>query len=1198
MYLKRLEIQGFKSFAESVEIEFEPGITVVVGPNGCGKSNLTEAVQWVLGEQSARALRGYKMEDVIFSGTTRRRPLGMAEVSLTFDNSGGTLPLPYQEIRITRRAYRSGEGEYFINKTPCRLRDIQELFASCGIGKAAFSIIGQGRIDELVSVRPEERRLFLEEASGVGRYRQRKADALNRLEETEQALVRLQDLLEELERRRAPLAEQARLANLYRHYQESIKGLELRLLEGHLQRLRDKAGQLAVSRQGHALLIERWQPRITWLEGDLLLLQTGLQADKERVARLEEQLAGVLQQRQEVAANAARCDEQWKSYRKSQEELRGRLQGLTGTCRDISAEIESLDKESRELRSQKSLIEETCLELSREKERLEREREQLNQRWDESNVALYDVIHQKTSVSSRIREIDQKKEFLLRQQDGFKRRVEKGRQRIGELKEQIRLKQAQLGEAEEKLLKMTGSRDKLRKQLQDWQGERQRLVSAVQQEHRRIEGERARLAVLKQADESREGYQRGVREILRARDSGYPGCRGIIGLVADIFSVEEKYEAALHAALGRSEQYLVCTNPEAAQEAISFLKSRNLGRASFLPLTAVERWNEKNNPGAILTGPEIIGRAADLVRCEKQFRNVAEFLLGRTYFAEDLTKARKFAERHYFRVRVVTLEGDMIQPGGLITGGKAVPTSEVLSRKREITRLSAVLEEHLKDLSELSDRLKEIDARSAGVEGQLREMENQHSRLEREQMLLRQQLKGMELELKQYQQFTRSFQLEGEEHTCQRDELEQQQATLQEELEQILAFERERTEERRALEMSRQECEQRLKEVQQRLSDTRVKLAALEQELKHHLRQQQALAENEKKGAQEQERLKNRLQELSEELERLEIQRQDCSLELGRLSEREEVLRRELEWRRRRASAAVAYFQAREKRMQRLKQMLWQKQQLLHHIDLQMDHLKGQMEQLYERSREIGCELGPDSMTRALSHQEESRIKNQLEEFREKLAGIGEVNLTAPVEYRELQERHDFLMSQKSDLIQGKAQLERLIREMDQLVASRFHKCYLSVKKNFESIFAELCEGGRAELLLTDESDLLSTGLDMVVVPKGKRPRHLSLLSGGEKALTGIAFLFALLKTRPSPFYLLDEIEAFLDVANLERFASYLKSMGENTQLVLISHRHQTMLVADALYGVTMEEPGVSKIVSVKLEERALWDHESSQHAS
>ncbi|MDH7576805.1 MAG: chromosome segregation protein SMC [Bacillota bacterium] len=1184
MHLNCLEIQGFKSFADRVEIEFGPGVTVIVGPNGCGKSNLIEAVQWVLGEQNARTLRGYKMEDVIFSGTARRRSLGMAEVSITLDNKSGSLPVAYEEVRITRRVYRSGEGEYFINKIPCRLRDIQELFSACGIGRAAFYLIPQGKIEEFLSLYPEERRLYLEEVAGISKYQRRKAEAVRKLEETEGDLVRLRDILEELERQRVPLVEQAKVAELHHHLQKNLRNLELRLLKAEFLKISRRQELFAKAYQEIENSLAQKHQKVAPLEEEVIHLKIGLEEGEEKISQIEKEYEQIQKSVQELSVLKVRNEEKLTSALLRKAELDSQILAATQKTAEINKELEEVEKEFNRCSRQKSELEQSHNQLEKEKSECEELKVRTDRDWELVHEELLKIFHQKTALAGQIREVKNKKEILLQQHENLKKKGEEGNRRILELQEQIR-EQTKICELHAASLQnVLEALTRNRRELQSLQKEKENLGSEIQKNLQKIQDEKIRLSFLKEAEENKDGYERGVKVILRALAEGHPSCQDVLGLVEEFFSIEPEYALALDAALGRAAHYFVCTTPEAAQSAITYLKTHGAGRASFLPLTALAHWEEKERSFSQCRGTSImIGRAADLVRCDQKYRAVVEFLLGRTFVAKSMRSARDFAERNHYRVRVVTLEGELIQPGGLITGGKFSPRfSASYRRKQEIARFSAQLSKYHQTLEELKKREESSNLEINRLEEKIKELENLRLSQESEKNRDEQKLFSLSQELKQLSEFTQNF-FAVNEVRPQLEDLDKSVVGLEKELSGILEKERNLEARRGEIEKTRTSYEERLQVRNGEITALKIDLSSLNQEFKHLSQRKRQVQDLLARQEGEVKKIIGEHEKLNREIQELQNQEKEIQEKLDNLENKKRVLQGELSFRKKQFRARKAYCSAKERRCQKIKQKVGQHQQQLRNMEIQLAHLKEQEEQLLIRAHEYGVTLTKDKTNGMIDDQVKKQIKEQIMNLKQELDSLGEVNFTAPGELRSLEERLNFLLQQKRDLEEGKGALNRVIREMDQIVVNRFQKTYREVKENFKEVFATLCEGGQAELILTDEKNPLESGLEVMVLPRGKKPRHLSLLSGGEKALTGITFLFALLKTRPSPFYCLDEIEAFLDEVNIARFTNFLKKMAESSQLILISHRYQTMQVADTLYGVTMEEPGISKLVSVQL---------------
>jgi chromosome segregation protein len=1112
----------------------------------------------------------------------------MAEVTLTFNNSQGALPLEYDEVSISRRVYRSGEGEYFINKMPCRLRDIQELFLSCGISRAAFSIIAQGRIEEFISQRPEERRIYLEELAGISKYRQRKADAAGKLEETEGVLVRLQDVAHELDRQLAPLAEQARAANQYNECQERLKELETRLVGNQFAKAVAKKKAIFSSIGDLQAGKETSLARAGRLERELSDLEQGISERKERLAAREQEAGQARQQLQEAQVELARVEEKYLSSRSRQAELNVRLQVIAQKDREIASEAQQIASQRQQCSEQKVLAEQRCLELEQTLEEGEKTRQRVNSEWEKNNGELFEALHRKTLLASQVKEFQNKQDAARRQQENLGQKTAETTARIEQIGEQAgkksRLLKIKTAELAENALEL----EQARQRAAEIGREREQIVPAIQKQIQENERCRTRLQMIQESEKNRDGYQKGVRGILQARDRGDAFCSGILGMVEELFTTSREYETALFTALGRAAQYFVCVSPDIAQQALTFLKKKEIGRASFLPLTALERWLERERPPRYVNGAEILGRGSELVSCDDQYRNVAEFLLGRTFFATSLKDARQFAEANYYRVRVVTLDGDLLQPGGLITGGREdQQTQFAIRRKREIALLSD-------DRSRCQEALDELEKKRAALTGEqnsitvrIRELETTGRALEKERNELDQAISSCNRELQRFQEYAQEWLLASDEESYRRGDLDQEIERTGRDL--ALALESEAGLESRRLqiEQERKDCEGQLRRLNSQLSESRVHLVSLNQEIKYL--EQKAQQESNLIGGQQRERaqVEAGLGALVDEITSYEEQKGRSQGQLDTLIVRKTEIESDLNFRRKQAGAKENYYRAKEKRYLRIKHLNWQREQRAHSLETQAQHLEEQLDEVRGRALELALDIDQVSGGASLERQEEIGMKEEVTSLKERLGSFGEVNFAAPGEYTALVDRHSLLAQQREDMDEGRKALQGVIREMDQVVANRFSQLFAEVKQNFEVVFAELFDGGTGELFLTDEKDLMNTGIDVRVLPPGKKPRHLSLLSGGEKALTGISFLFALLQTRPSPFYFLDEIEAFLDESNLVRFADFLCKMSEKAQILLISHRPRTMQAAGTLYGITMEEPGISKLVAVEMREES-----------
>jgi chromosome segregation protein len=1183
MYLKCIEIQGFKSFAERVKIEFEKGITVVVGPNGCGKSNLTDAVYWALGEQSARSLRGYKMDDVIFSGTSKRRPHGMAQVTLTFDNSDRVLPLPYEEISITRRVYRSGEGEYYINKKICRLRDIQELFAQCGISRAAFSITSQGKVDEFILVRPRERRIFVEDIAGVSSYRQRKSNALKRLQETEDSLQRLDDLLVEMEKRRLPLKKQAELAERYQRFAREHQEVESRFLESQLATARKKEEELLSDSQELESSLKQYQKIITILEQQLVELRQGMSGHLTTIEHKEKDLIEIQRELQEDHSALVRLEEKLGSYGYREEDLQTRLAVIEQRKAETEHELKEVMSACQKLMDDQSQAKREVEKLMAEKGDWEEQKQETNRSWETVDREIFSVLHKKTALVSDLQVLKNKKEVLVRQQESLAQKINKGKVRYQELK-------TKLQSCEELYEQHAVSQDNLKQELEGEEKvlqllaeEKEKNSSDMQSLVQKINKLQVRLQVLRDTEDRQEGYQYGVKRILKELAKGVRFDGDVLFLVEELLDVPSSYETALDIALGRAAHHFICNTPKAAQEAIAFLKEKKAGRASFLPLTALEHWNSKDRDNAVMV-EGVVGRLSELVICEERYEKLAEYLLGRTYLADNLRSASIFAEKNNYRYRVVTVDGELIHSGGLFTGGSGpshYPSTR--RRKKEIKELETQIDKEGHTLVSYQQQEKKLDAELAQAIKKVDELRKRVKQIEYVMKEDLSRLNAWKQELKQLAESNEGYQLEGNELFYQEQDYNQQIGSLEQELELISIREGEVEDSRAKLESIRRAAEEKNQQLMSRLSDAQVLYSRISQNLKHEEQKGEQLQQLMELRRQELLKMKNDLTALKGEKENNQKQEWLLRQDMDAKNKLKEELNEIIAAVKNKAAARERYIAAKEKRCFKLKGIETKLQQRLQNNNIKLQHIKELNEQIYNQAEQHNIELNQINENKILKRRSQLELKGKIAELKQAMDSLGEINFAASGEYLELREKISDMERQIKDLQDGKHSLTRMIGELDRIAAIKFQKVFQKVRTDFQEIFSLLSDGGKADLLLTEEDNLLETGIDICVIPRGKKPRHLSLLSGGEKSLAGISFLFALLQSNPSPFYLLDEIEAFLDEANLARFANFLRSWSAGYQLILISHRYQTMEIADHLYGITMEEPGISKLVSVEL---------------
>lgn len=1182
MYLKSLEIQGFKSFADKTKLEFGPGITCIVGPNGSGKSNICDAIRWVLGEQSLKTLRGSKLEDIIFSGSEGRRPLGMASVTLVFDNSSGFLPLEFNEVTVSRRVYRSGDSEFYINKTPCRLKDIHELFHDTGIGKEAFAIIGQGQIDAILSSRPEERRSLFEEAAGIVRYRNRKLEAVKKLEHTSANLDRLQDLLFELEQNLVPLEEDARKAKRYQELSRELETLEISLScldieriastrqkmagqksqlenilwekESHYGLLTTQLEEMALEQQKLKEKEQLQQSHLYRLEQELSNNQGQMVLAKDRIASIEER-QGILQKEKEL--NKSKLDHLQAEYEKQKQHF----DTLTVT---YEAKKKALADRERELGAcQKDLT--LCQEKANQ---LKNDLFDIEQHLTSCNNACLEIQYE-------LKNLKLQEQKLAETETSFQLRTEELKGKLATIVKELTLNQEQLD-------RNHGYHRQLKIQKAEVEGRITALQEQLKQLGQQKQAAFSRCKVLEEMKENLEGYHAGIRNLLKVGSK--TGNFRVTGVVGELLDVPSQYEKAIENALGGAIQYLVTETDREAQKAIAWLKQEKAGRATFLPLNTLQPRKFPREFGALLTEEGVLGLASELVKIAPGQEIVLDYLLGNVLVAKDLGVALSIAKKSGFAVKIVTLDGEVVFPGGSLTGGSYKNKGTgFLSRSREI----AQEQQKLKNLQEQEQALQEklnkenlMLNRLKQEEEQLKERQSQIEleirNLEREQDRLRQDLFREEQELQQ--------------GSWEKEQLHAAQKALQDKLA-LLEQDQEKSR-RQKDELLRGIEEASLKEASlletiERLStlvtEDKIQLASIKEQLKSV-----EISLNHFGGNYQD--LLGREQELEEELAQLSQRKEALLASLSQLKDQETRLQQEWGQLKSSQQSLAVHIQETGEQLRELQQETGQLAKELkelkeqhHQLEMQKTRLDVEWDNAMNRLDEKFCLTWEQAQERRVSLPSRGQAENRIKTLKKEIEALGLVNPNALAEYQRLKERYDFLVLQQKDLFKARDGLFQVIDEMEKIMSLRFKETFQAVEKAFQETFAYLFNGGKATIELTSPDNILDSGIEIIAQPPGKKMQNLSLLSGGERALTATALLFALLTVKPSPFCVLDEIEANLDEANVDRFASYLQKFVDKTQFILISHRQGTMEVADALYGVTMEKSGVSRIVSVKL---------------
>jgi len=1187
MYFKRINMHGFKSFADPTVVHLEQGVTAIVGPNGCGKSNILDALRWALGEQSARELRGSHMQDIIFNGSDGRPPTGMAEVSLTFDNTDGQLPVDYSEVEVTRRVYRSGESEYLLNKVSCRLRDIQELFMDTGIGTNAYSLIGQGKIDLVLSTKPEDRRYLLEEAAGIIKYKTRKRTALRKLESAEQNMLRLNDIIAEVERQMRSLKRQVNAAIRHRELTQELRSLEIRNawlryneLSEQVTDLREKLTRAVDQYQEQAAKTTRQEAEIEAInlkrvETDRLLTQRREQeyaADAE-MERLENQVSLHKQEiefarerRVEALAEKERLEKQAESI----SDESGVSAQRVGECeKDVEEIQELLAREQQRLDEARAL-------LADKERQIEHLREMTLESVNVRNRAQTELETAGVSMAN----VEAQAAAAAEQQELLRARLQEIEALAAQVREEEQGLQAQLAgtltqgeEARKERRNVDAQTAALNHKWQELREQRSRME--------------ARLNSLIELRDSFEGFAVGVRAVMMAKQHEYPGMAGIIGPVGDVISTDKHYEYAIEAALGGNINNVIVDTADAAKSAIAFLKENRAGRVTFLPLDTIRpgRFEEDLD----LRGkPGIIGLAVDYVQCEERLLPAIQYLLYNTLIVENIDDAIRIARQESRFPRLVTLEGEVITPAGAVTGGRTRhETHGLLGRAAEIEEMEGKVEKAGRDIETMAARAQELQKQAGNLTKQL-------ERCEAEVQELRGRLNELGVTIARHATEADGQRASFERNALRIDELGRQRKEFEDKLasarSRIGGMESDDETLRRKLETEQQEVAQKREELNRlnaAVTDLRVRetdaLRALEEvkrDYERSCRGSREVLEQVGKQWRQAEELETRIHALEEQIKTV------ISQSSGLSQSRDKLHSGVLETQREQHFLA----ESADKLTQQLKESRARtdaSQREVHKIELECSQKEDRMQFFQERiSVEYGLALA--SLTEeevGVDDYDEKERETLIEERRQALQRIGSVNLGAIDEYDALEARAKFLNTQNNDLVKARDTLLGVVKRIDAKTQDMFLSTFEDISDNFKNHFRRLFNGGQARLFLLDEANPLECGIEIEARPPGKKPQTISLLSGGEQAMTAIALLFSIFVAKPSPFCVLDEVDAPLDDANIGRFLDMVGEFTEKSQFIMITHSKQTMARANAIFGVTQQEQGISQVVSVRLEE-------------
>lgn len=1184
MYLKSIEIQGFKSFANKIVFEFHNGITGIVGPNGSGKSNVADAVRWVLGEQRIKQLRGASMQDVIFAGTELRKPQGFASVSITLDNSDHQLAIDYDEVTVSRRLYRSGESEYRINGSACRLKDINELFYDTGIGKEGYSIIGQGQIDKILSGKPEERRELFDEAAGIVKFKRRKAIAQKKLEDEEANLVRVSDILSELEKQVGPLERQSRAAREYLQLKEQLKVCDANLflmessgIESQLSDVEKKKNLLTGDLEDTKRRLEEAKGEYNRLETELEALEASIQENRDALNR-----GAMLQSNLEGQINVLK--EQIHGEEMNEEHLKNRRNSIKEELAEKQKNLASYEEEYKSLEEQEQEA----------KEKLSDSQNRLN----ELDVLIHSLETETEAAKGEVIQALNDKAALNAKGQRFETMLEQVQLRRSEVSQKLlKMKsdesvQAELIENEQKAL------DKVTADTQDAQLAAQAAEDALteaEQESRRLSRRLndtqqdyhtayTKLESLKNLAERYDGYGNSIRRVMEVRER----IRGIHGVVADLISTGQKYETAIETALGGSIQNIVTDSEITAKQLIEYLKKYKFGRATFLPLTSINAGQSFSRPEA-LTEPGVLGLASSLVTAEKQYDGLVRYLLGRVVVTDTIDHAIALAKKYRYSLRIVTLEGELLSPGGSMTGGAFKNTSNLLGRRREIEEL----EERCKKALVAVEAIQKELALKEGLAGEKKE------ELER----LRKTLQKLAIEENTIRMNMNRLEAKKTEIADSSGDLVMEHRQLEEQVKEI-------NDSRGKLALGTSELEQKnqslnwlIEEKTKRLEETKTKREIISGQVSEAQLACANVSQKHDFTKENMSRVQSEIEKLSEEFAALESgsgdSRQviaDKNAKIGELKQLMEHAGAETE-----KTSGIIEGQNRKKEelSGRQKTFFDTREELSNRIsalDKDMFRLQSQEEKLQERLENLVTYMWSEyemNLAEAKEYRQEeyrqlSAVKGVIDELKAKIKSLGNVNVNAIEDYREISERYEFMRSQHEDLVTAKTELVKIIDELDAGMRRQFAEKFGEIRAEFDKVFKELFGGGRGTLELMEDEDVLEAGIQIIAQPPGKKLQNMMQLSGGEKALTAISLLFAIQNLKPSPFCLLDEIEAALDDSNVDRFAGYLHKLKKNTQFIVITHRRGTMVLSDRLYGITMQEKGVSTLVSVNLIEDTL----------
>ena len=1186
MYLKSIEIHGFKSFANKIVFQFHNGITGIVGPNGSGKSNVADAVRWVLGEQRIKQLRGASMQDVIFSGTETRKPLSYAYVAITLDNSDHQLAIDYDEVTVARRIYRSGESEYLINGTPCRLKDVNELFYDTGIGKEGYSIIGQGQIDKILSGKPEERRELFDEAAGIVKFKRRKAAAQTKLENEKQNLVRVNDILSELEKQVGPLEKQSEVAKVYLRKKEELKSLDINVFLLENKRLRE---QLASAEEKYNLAstelgetgekYEGIKEEYERIQQEIESLDTAIEAAREQLTD-----TGLMRGKLEGEINVLK--EQINSAHGSENHLNNRKAALEEEIAGKEQEKQDILTDKKDTDTQVQEIAEAAAKAKADLEAIQNKITELNNNIEAGKNTIIGELNQRATIKSKMGRFDTMMEQINIRKAELNSRLLRAKSDEAAREETVKKLEETFETVTEELRQMTEQEAASELELGNIRENLTGLDAKLRETQTRFHQEQSKLEALTNITERYDGYGGSVKKVMEQKEKE----KGIIGVVADIIQVEAKYETAIETALGGNIQNIVTDNEETAKHMIGFLKQNRLGRATFLPLTSITKPQEFKNPEA-LKEKGVIGMADELVGTEKEYRNVAKAMLGRIVVVDNVDNAVKIARKFDYGIRMVTLEGELLVPGGAISGGAFKNNSNLLGRRREMDELEKKVKKLSEDITTYNQKIEDTKSKRNKLRMDLEALKTEMQRKSIEQNTARLNISQARERMEEEAESAQSLKLEEQEIETKIFEIRSGKESITQELaaseelekttqEQILGFQKElescRLEESEASAHAG-EWEVKVEKMRQALDYKQANVDRIGGELERAQAELKEILEALTENAQEVERKKNNILEIEKTIA-ASHENQDASRKKldEDLAKKEELSAKQKD-----------FFRSREEMSERMNALDKEVYRLGEQKKKLEDGIEGQINYMWD---EYEITLSDAAGLRNEEMNDLPAMKREISGLKDEIRKLGNVNVNAIEDYKNFMERYTFMKTQHDDLVEAEKTLEGIIEELDTAMRKQFTEKFAEISREFDKVFKELFGGGKGTLELMEDEDILEAGIRIIAQPPGKKLQNMMQLSGGEKALSAISLLFAIQNLKPSPFCLLDEIEAALDDSNVGRFAKYLHKLTKNTQFIVITHRRGTMEQVDRLYGITMQEKGVSTLVSVNLIDKDLDD--------